>query len=89
MRNLKDSKEIHRRVLVNVDNRIEPRRTDYCNMTIYPSGVIGFKQGRRPEIIISISSVYRIAMAREIENNKPQKKAARVSRGLLSTFRIK
>jgi hypothetical protein len=89
MLNLKDSKVIKRKVLVVMDNRITPRDSDYCTMTIYPSGIIGFR-GRRAksELTIPISSIYKIALTRNIENEKPKRKTLKVSRGLLSVYGI-
>jgi hypothetical protein len=90
MTNLKDSKPIKRKVLINTDNRIEPRPSDYYTMTIYPHGTIGFRANRgRSEITVSISSIYKMAMMAQLRESKPARKTRKVNRGLLSTFGIK
>jgi hypothetical protein len=89
--NLKDGKEIKRRVNLSMDNRIEPRKSDYGIMTILPDGYIAFKQRGKDEIVISIESVYRMAIARSVAVSMDGKKVRRtkISRGLLSTFGVK
>jgi hypothetical protein len=62
-------------------------------MTIYPDGLIGFKQRGRDEMFIPITTVFRQAVARmaahtAVDPNKPEK-ARKVNRGLLSTFGLK
>lgn len=85
MQDLKDSKPVRRKVLVNIDNRLEPRASDYCTVTLLPSGIISFRPYRsRREIGISLSQVYKIAMARDVAENKPKRMKHKVSRGLLA-----
>lgn len=85
MSNLKDTKPIKRRILVNTDNRIAPRASDYCTLTIYPSGVVGFRPNRsKREYTLTLSFIYKMALRRGEAEDKPAKKV-KISRGLIAT----
>jgi hypothetical protein len=71
-------------VLINTDNRLVQRPSDYVTMTLLPDGYISFKKGKQNEIVISIASIYRSALIRASTFDVIKKKP-RISRGLIQT----
>jgi hypothetical protein len=86
---LRKSKPVRRKACLILDNRLEPRPSDFVTVTLYPCGEIGFRRNQsRTEVRLPLVSAYRQALslaaaqANDESESKPVRR--RVKRGLLS-----
>lgn len=57
------TKPVLRTVYIITDNRDKPRPRDKVYVTLYPSGVIGFRPWRRKtEYVLPLQAAYRLAV---------------------------
>lgn len=78
---------VTRQINLMTDNRLEPRKRDMVAVTLYPAGLIGFRQyGRRKEYRLPLTELYALAMKREAGNQRSERIKNRLAkRGLLAT----
>ena len=76
---------VRRTTTIMLDNRPVPRPEDEVTVSIYPTGMIGFRPKRsRTEYTLPLETVYRLAIRAAVQTERVRKT---VKRGLLAIER--
>ena len=69
------TKPVVRITTILTDHRREDRSSDRVVVTLYPGGLIGFRQLRsKTEYVLDLATAYTLAMRIEVESKRKQKR---------------